>query len=62
MYLVRLLNIYTDRAEAIIVYSPLPVGSVIGWGRDEHRSDKIARWTVQSCEEYTGERITGNRA
>lgn len=54
MYFVRLLNIYTDRTEAIIVYSPLPVGAVIGWGRDEHRSDKIARWTVQSCEEYHG--------
>lgn len=54
MYFVRLLNIYTDRAEAIIVFSPLPVGSVIGWGHDENRSDKIARWVVQSCEEYHG--------
>ena len=52
-YLIRLENTRTSRQEALLALAPIPAGTVIGWGADEHNPDGIAYWTVTSCEEAT---------
>ena len=52
-YLIRLENTRTSRHESLWVLIPIPTGTVIGWGSDEHSPDGIAYWTVTSCEEAT---------
>ena len=50
-YLIHIENTRTSLHEALLVFSPIPTGTVIGWGSDEHSPDGIAYWTVTSCEE-----------
>lgn len=50
-YLIRLENTRTSRHDALLALAPIPAGTVIGWGSDEHIPDGIAYWTVTSCEE-----------
>lgn len=52
MYFIRIENTRTERHEALIVYGPIEVGTVIGWGADERNADGVAYWRVQSCEPY----------
>lgn len=54
-YLIRLENTRTSRHDALLAFSPIPAGTVIGWGSDDHSPDGIAYWTVTSCEEVTAE-------
>lgn len=49
-YIARLENTRTSQHEAILVFDPIPAGTVIGWGRDEHNPDGIAYWIVTSCD------------
>ena len=50
-YLIHLENTRTSRHDAFFAFAPIPAGTVIGWGSDEHSPDGIAYWTVTSCEE-----------
>lgn len=50
-YLIRLENTRTSRHEALLAFAPIPAGTVIGWGSDEHSPDGVAYWTVTHCEE-----------
>lgn len=52
-YLIRLENTRTSRHDVLLAFDPIPAGTVIGWGSDEHSPDGIAYWTVTSCEEAT---------
>ena len=49
-YIVRLENTRTSLHDALLVFEPIPAGTVIGWGSDEHSPDGIAYWTVVGCE------------
>ena len=49
-YIVRLENTRTALHDALVAFSPIRTGTVIGWGSDEHSPDGIAYWTVIGCE------------
>lgn len=49
-YLIRLENTRTSRHDALLAFSPIPAGTIIGWGSDEHSPDGIAYWAVIGCE------------
>ena len=51
-YFCRIENIRTSLHEFLVVFAPLEIGTIIGWGADELEPDGIAKWKVQSCEEY----------
>jgi len=46
-YIVSIKNINTGEIAALKVFSPLAVGSVIGWGTDD--GENIAQWVVEYC-------------
>lgn len=50
-YLIHLENTRTSLHDAFFAFVPIPAGTVIGWGSDEHSPDGIAYWTVTGCEE-----------
>lgn len=54
-YLIRLEDARTARYDVLLTFDPIPAGTVIGWGSDEHSPDGIAYWTVTSCEEAPNE-------
>lgn len=49
-YIIRLENTRTALHDALVSFSPIRTGTVIGWGSDEHSPDGIAYWTVTGCE------------
>jgi len=46
-YIIGIKNVATGSIAALKVFSPLAVGSVIGWGTDD--GETIAQWTVEYC-------------
>lgn len=49
-YIIHLENTRTALHDALVSFSPIRTGTVIGWGSDEHSPDGIAYWTVIDCE------------
>lgn len=41
-YLIRLENTRTSRHDALLEFSPIPAGTVIGWGSDEHSPEAFS--------------------
>lgn len=49
-YIVCIENTRTSLHDALLAFAPIPAGTVISWGSDEHSPDGIAYWTVTGCE------------